>query len=299
MIEDVEISSFDLRYEGCRMKNAAAEKALLASISEVGIREALQGAECEGNRILLDGFKRYRCAKKLGIGMTPYFALGADEALAIVHLLRMANSRNLNILEQARFIEELRTVHKMGVWEIANLLGRSKSWVSMRCGLISRMSELVLEKIFRGEFPAYAYMYTLRRFMRMNSISKEEIEDFVNAVAGRNLSLREIETLAYGYFKGSAEFREQINKGDIAWGLQRMKELQPASSNCNEFEREMLRDLQMTKKYMQKVLYKSKDARLKSDSFYVEANLLAGAILRQIEGFSTAIRDLYDQSGKT
>jgi len=38
MIEQVEISSLDLRYESYRMKSPGAEKALLGSILENGIR---------------------------------------------------------------------------------------------------------------------------------------------------------------------------------------------------------------------------------------------------------------------
>jgi len=280
------------------MKNATAERALLASISEYGVREALQGADADGSRILLDGFKRYRCAKKLGIGFVPYVSLGADEALAIVRLLQIGNSRNLNILEQARLVEELRRTHKMGVWEIANLVERSKSWVSVRCGLIDQMSEAVLARIFSGEFPVYAYMYTLRQFMRINGISKQEVEDFVCLLAGQGLSLREIEMLAHGYFKGPAELREQIAKGDIAWSLKKMKETAAPAAGCNEFERGMLRDLEIVKRYMERIIWKNKDRRLKSNSFYAEANMLCGSILKQIDGFSSAVGDLHDRSGK-
>jgi len=66
MVKQVEILSFDLRFEGHRLRNKAAERILLASISENGIRDPLQGVDMEDTRILLNGFKRYRCAKKLG-----------------------------------------------------------------------------------------------------------------------------------------------------------------------------------------------------------------------------------------
>jgi hypothetical protein len=161
----------------------------------------------------------------------------------------------------------------------------------MRSPLIGQMSQYVLGRIFAGEFPVYAYMYTLRRSMRINGVSKEEVDEFVASVAGQGLSLREIEMLAHGYFRGSAEFREQIKRGDIAWRLKRMKEAaQPGG--CNEFERTMLRDLEMAKRYMERVSWKSKDKRLESNSFYAETNLLAGGILKQIEGFGKAIGDL-------
>ncbi len=45
MVDEVEISSFDLRYENYRVKHPATEKNLLASIHEQGIREPLQGVD--------------------------------------------------------------------------------------------------------------------------------------------------------------------------------------------------------------------------------------------------------------
>ena len=64
MAQEVELSTLDLRYESYRMRNPALEARLLASIVERGIVEPLEGVETKGGRILLDGFKRYRCARK-------------------------------------------------------------------------------------------------------------------------------------------------------------------------------------------------------------------------------------------
>ena len=47
MAKDVELSSLDLRYEGYRMKNAALEERLLASIAQRGIEEPLEGVELQ------------------------------------------------------------------------------------------------------------------------------------------------------------------------------------------------------------------------------------------------------------
>ena len=299
MIEQVEISSLDVRYESYRMKSNSAEKVLLGSILEHGIREPLQGVDTNAGRILLDGFKRYRCAQHLGIGIVPYCSLGSDEALGIIELLRISNAKSLSILEQARLIDELKTVHGMSNWEIAGSLEKSKSWVSMRCGIIEEMSECVRNKIFSGAFPVYSYMYTLRQFMRMNCVTKEDVDEFVKLVSGRHLSLREIELLAHGYFRGSEEFRRQIQSGNIGWGVSRLKESTANTSACTEVERGMLKDLEITQKYIQRVTYKSKDGRFKTSSFYSQANLLAGGIVRQTESFSKAMREFYDRSGQT
>jgi hypothetical protein len=299
MAEEAEISSFDLRYESYRMKSAGAERALLVSILENGIREPLQGVNTKDGRILLDGFKRYRCAKKLGIGIVPYFSLGIDEAFGIIELIRISNSRSLSILEQAKLINELKSVYKMSVSEIATLIEKSKGWVGMRVGIMGQMSECVMNKILSGQFPTYAYMYTLRPFIRMNGINRKEVDDFVHSVAGKNLSIRDIELLAHGYFKGPDEFREQIKSGNISWGLSRLKKISANTPDCTEIERGMLRDLEITLKYMQRVTYKSRETRYKSNSFFVQANLISGCILRQMDIFSSAMRGFHDRSGKT
>jgi len=299
MVEQVEISSFDLRYESCRMKNPAAEKSLLTSILQHGIREPLQGVDASEVRILLNGFKRYRCAKKLDIGIVPYFSLGSDEALGIIDFLRIASCKKPTILEQARLIDELITVYKMCVSDIAKLLERSKSWVSLRAGIINEMSTYVMDKIFSGEFPAYSYMYTLRKFIRINSIKKEEIDEFVNSVCGKGLSIRDIELLAHGYFTGSPDFREQIKSGNVSLGLSSLKEEYRISGDCTQLEQGMLKVLEAIQKHMRRFTFRIRDKRLKSNSFFAQANLLAAKILRQRDNFDKAIEEFYDKSGQT
>ena len=168
MILQVEISNFDLRFEDHRLRSPATERILLASIAQNGIRDPLQGVDMEDSRILLNGFKRYRCAKKLGIGIVPYVSLSSDTGAGIIELLRMSNEKGLSILEQARLITELKQGHHMSTADIARLLEKSKAWVSVRSGITSEMSPVVMEKIFCGQFPAYAYLYILRPFIRLN-----------------------------------------------------------------------------------------------------------------------------------
>jgi hypothetical protein len=281
------------------MRCSRVEKTLLLSILDKGIVDPLQGIDIQSSRLLLDGFKRYRCAKKLGIGIVPYCSLGSDEVAGIIELIRMSNATSLSILEQAKLIDELKSVHHMSVSEIARLVDKSQGWVGMRVGLIGQMSPLVMGKIFSGKFPVYAYMYTLRPFIRMNGINKKEIDEFVASVAGNKLSIRDIELLAHGYFKGSDDLREQIRSGNILWALSRLKQQSSNEHECSELERQMLTVLEATGKYMQRFILKCNDTRLKTSTFYAQANLLSGGILRQLEAFTPAIRQFYDRTGQT
>src|SRR5438067_763859 len=167
MAREIELSVLDLRYESFRLKQAALEERLLGSIAQRGIEEPLEGVELKAASVLLNGFKRYRCARKLCLPTVPYACLGQDEATGILSLLRTSNNRALSILEQAAFIDELKNARQMSVAEIAAELSRSKAWVSVRLGLLAEMSAEVRRRLFAGAFPVYSYMYTLRPFMRL------------------------------------------------------------------------------------------------------------------------------------
>ncbi|MBU0995090.1 MAG: chromosome partitioning protein ParB [Proteobacteria bacterium] len=298
MVDQIEISSFDLRYEGCRLKSTGTERALLTSVLENGIRDPLQGVDVDGYKILLDGFKRYRCAKKLHIEIVPYRSLGQDEVCGIIDLIRFSNVKSLSILEQARLIEELKTGHQMSHSDIAGLLEKSKSWVSMRCGIMGEMSEYVKNKVFAGKFPVYSFMYTLRRFIRMNTIKKSEIDEFVRSVSGKRLSIRDIDLLANGYFKGSDEFRAQIKTGNLSWGLDRLKRNATIGDALSEREKTILKTLEIILRCIQRFMAQY-NAGSMSNAFSAQANILSGGIVELLDAFKTAMEAFHDSTGQT
>ena len=90
MVATLEVSRIDLRYAELRLKDAHQERRLLSSIVERGVDEPLHGVPnpaAPGGGILLDGFKRLRCARRLGLAIVPWSELGADEVSGIVGLV--------------------------------------------------------------------------------------------------------------------------------------------------------------------------------------------------------------------
>jgi hypothetical protein len=297
MSETVERTSLDLRFETYRLRNGAAEARLLVSIAERGIEQPLSGVDTPRGRLLLDGFKRYRCAAKLGIECVPYASLGEEEAMGIARLMRVAKQKPLSILEQARFVVELLSMHDMSIAEVAETLSRSKAWVSMRRSLWKEMSPGVQAILFRGAFPVYSYMTTLRPFMRMNGVGQDEIERFVGAVAGGRLSVREIELLAHGYFRGPASLRQAIDEGKWKWSLEQMQAVPADPEGCNETERALLRELERLLQSIGRVMARCDDPRLKARVFYAQANLLVAGLLSRRESFFQKMEEFHDRSG--
>lgn len=131
MISEVEIKKISRKYELFRLKDSAREKNLFGSILENGVREPLQCVSQNESFILLDGFKRIRCCIKLKISYVPVTVIGVNETESILHLIRESNEKTLTILEQARFVDELKKEFSLTVTEIARRLDRSKAWVSV------------------------------------------------------------------------------------------------------------------------------------------------------------------------
>ena len=300
MARDIELASIDLRYEGHRMKSPGQEAKLLVSIQERGIEQPLEGVDVDGKRVLLNGFKRYRCAQRLGLAVVSYASLGSDEVTGIIAVLRSSNEKSLSILEQAQFIDDLCHQQQMSIAEIAETLSRSKSWVSMRLGLVREMGECVREKVLSAAFPVYCYMYTLRPLMRMNGVKREDVEAFVRAVSGKKLSVREIEQLAHGYFRGPDWFRNEIDSGNIALALERMKDVPSSPDGCSGFEGVLLRDIEILAKYMQRVMSKSLDQRLSSATrtFRAQATLLTAGVLSRMAPLQKTLKALHDRLAK-
>ncbi len=227
----------------------------------------------------------------------PYVSLGEEEAAGIASLMR-AKQKTLSILEQARFVVELISMHDMSMAEVAEMLSRSKAWVSMRRGLLTEMSQAVQEILFRGAFPVYSYMVTLRPFMRINGVGQKEMERFIQAVAGQRLSVREIELLAHGYFRGPASLRQAIDQGNWKWSLEQMQTVPEDPKGCNDFERGLLRDLERLLKSIGRVMTRCDDPRLQTRDFYAQANLLVASLLSRRESFFKKMEEFHDRSGR-
>ena len=193
---------------------------------------------------------------------------------------------------------ELLSTHEMTLGDVAEMLSRSKAWVSMRRNLLSEMSPAIQQVLFRGAFPAYSYMVTLRPFMRINGVDPKEIERFVQAVAGTKLSVREIERLAHGYFRGASSLRQAIDQGKWKWTLDQMQAVGDDSEGLSEFERCLLRDLERLLQAMQNVTTQCDDSRLQSRGFYAQANLLLASLLGRRESFFKKMEKFYDRTGR-
>jgi len=281
-LNSIEIDAIDLRYATFRLPDKRRMEFLLSSMAESGILESIVGVKEKDRLILLDGFKRVACAKKLNIKVIPFDYISDDCALGIIKFLKLSNAKSLQFFEQAKLVEELSKAHRMSVSEISRRLEKSAAWVSVRLSFLNEMSTLVQEQVFKGEIPPTLAMYTLRQFKRLNKVSNTEIEKFTKAIAGKGLSLRDCDRLAHAYFKGGDFLKKQIETGDLGFALEKMKETELATPEMSDKESRCLKDLEIAGRYIQRI--NNFLPHIKSvPTFYSQASLLAEGILSHLE----------------
>lgn len=225
-MDHIERSRIACTYESYRQHNDQVERQLLLSIERTGIHTPLAGIiedDTVERFILLDGFKRYRCAKKLGIDQLPISSVSGDIVGGLFHIIRSQNTSALTVLEQASFIHELHNGHNLSLAEISRRVDRSVAWVSKRITLITHMNEEVRQKILSGAFPLRSYMYTLGPFTRVKQ-KKDSVLPFIRSTSGHQFSTRDIELLAKGFFGDNPEVKKQILEGNVDWTLRMLKD---------------------------------------------------------------------------
>lgn len=150
----IEVPTDDIgdRYGNLRLVNPGAYAAMERSIAQYGqVTPVVVGQPTGSKYEMVDGFKRYRASKKLGLKSLSCRVLkGKDRALKSAMLYLNTQISSIGDLEQGMIIQSFYKEDGLSQVEIAKLLGRHKSWVSRRLSLVERLSDEVIEQMRLG-----------------------------------------------------------------------------------------------------------------------------------------------------
>jgi ParB family chromosome partitioning protein len=205
---ELDLHQLELRYEGLRRRSARKERAVLASLSEIGQQTPVVVLEVEEQRVvLLDGYKRVRALKRLGLDtvLATRWELPEPEALLLERLMRTAEAESP--LEQGWLLKELSERFGLSATELARRFDKSISWVSRRQALVSQLPESIQEQVRQGRLVAHAAMKHLVPLARAH---RREAERLAQVFGARQFSSREVGTLCTAWRAGSPATRELI-----------------------------------------------------------------------------------------
>ena len=139
------------RYRRYRLPDPNAEAAMAGSFRRYGRLTPVVVCLREETHEVLDGFKRLAAARALGLKALSTRLLEADErvAKAAIHGLNQTGRRPQE-WEEAWIVHALVREDGMTQVEVAELLGRHKSWVCRRLALVEKLTNEAREDLRLG-----------------------------------------------------------------------------------------------------------------------------------------------------
>jgi ParB-like chromosome segregation protein Spo0J len=146
------VEGIGARYHRYRLPDAAVESAMIGALARHGQISPVVVCQREERPEMLDGFKRLSAARALpGVTSLEARLLEVDEPTAKVTILGLnGTGRRMKELEEAWIVHALVREDGLSQVEVADLLGRHKSWVCRRLALLERLAEACREDLRLG-----------------------------------------------------------------------------------------------------------------------------------------------------
>jgi ParB/RepB/Spo0J family partition protein len=187
---DISLSKIRELYGQFRIVNPSSDLCLLKSMEKYGQLAPVVVCRAKDDEYeLIDGFKRFRAARKLNKECIKARVLdiGPHAGKAAILQLNWA-SKSISNLEEAMVVHSLFREDGLQQVEIAALLSRHKSWVCRRISLIEQLSDEVKESIRLGLIKV-TIGWKLTRLQRCNQ------EAVLSVIQKHSLTLRQAERL--------------------------------------------------------------------------------------------------------
>jgi ParB-like chromosome segregation protein Spo0J len=185
---DVALSDLGDGLSALRLCDAAALEGMRRSLHRYGQLSAVHVFAEGGQLEILDGFKRVRAARALGLPTLRARVADVDPAGAKVQLLALHDRRGLTELEEGWLIRSLYREHNLSQPAIAARLGRHKSWVFRRLMLVEALDPAVQGDVRLGLLAA-------RAAVAVSQLPRGNQHAAAGVVIRRGLTVRQTELL--------------------------------------------------------------------------------------------------------
>ncbi len=226
----LEFHQLERRWEHLRVRHAARQRRLLASLAESGQQTPIVVVAAEGQverYVVIDGYKRIAALEQLG----------RDTVEAVDRSLRLCEHETA--LEVGWLLAEMEQRFGYGLEELARRFDRSVSWVSRRLALVEVLPEAIQQQVREGKILAQVALKFLVPVARQ---SLEDCQRMAAIFAQQHCDTRNAGQLYGAWRRGSPAIRKRIlDQPDLFFKTQRQaQEKAPAGTGA-----ELLRDLEM------------------------------------------------------
>jgi ParB family transcriptional regulator, chromosome partitioning protein len=237
----LEFHQLDRRWEHLRVRHAARQRRLLASLAESGQQTPIVVVAAEGQAdryVVIDGYKRIVALEQLGRDTVEVVVWPMSEAAAVLLDRSLRLSEHETALEVGWLLAELERRFDYGLDELARRFDRSVSWVSRRLALAEVLPEAIQQQVREGKILAQVAMKFLVPVARQ---SLEDCQRMAAVFAEHHCDTRQAGQLYAAWRKGSSAVRKRIlDDPELFFKTQRQAQEKAAGTGA-----ELLRDLEM------------------------------------------------------
>src|ERR1043165_1614510 len=167
----LELHQLERRWEHLRVRHAARQRRLLASLAESGQQTPIVVVAAEGctdRYVVIDGYKRIAALEQLGRDTVEAVVWPMSEAAAVLLDRSLRLSEQETALEVGWLLSELERRFGYSLDELARRFDRSVSWVSRRLALVELLPEAIQQQVREGKIGAQVAMKFLVPAARIN-----------------------------------------------------------------------------------------------------------------------------------
>jgi ParB-like chromosome segregation protein Spo0J len=183
---DVDLAELGEGLAVLRLCDASALESMRRSLARYGQLSALHLYAERGQLEIIDGFKRVRAARALGLRTLRARVAQVDLVDAKVQIAALHDRRGLTELEEAWLIRSLYREHGLSQPAIAARLGRHKSWVFRRLMLVESLDPVVQADVRLG-------LLAPRAAVAVSQLPRGNQHDLAGLVIRRGLTVRQTE----------------------------------------------------------------------------------------------------------
>lgn len=289
-IESIRLSEFDLSLSGMRMMNISRIEKVEKSMRLHGQLQPVVASVHEGKYLLIDGFKRLYVAEDLMMATLDCLVLEVDRAQAKVLLLSYNRSnQSMDAWEEAMVLKDLCETHDLDQRRLAQLTGYSRTWVSRRLSLISKIDEEVCSEIMMGTLTS-SHARALMRLPRGNQA------EVARVIRSYGLSSRQSDRLVDAFLEAEDGTHQRYifaHPEQVLWNDPMDSEEEPYDARLSCYGNELMQSTVNAIVGLRVLLSRLDDHR--TSMFNEAEKVIITPFLRKVSGYAEKLTEVIGQ----
>ena len=179
---------------------------LASSIKEHGVFQPIIIKNTKDGYIIVAGERRYRASKKLGLTKIPAVVRNyTDSRMAEISLVENLQREDLSAIEEAKAYHAIIDNSNITPKELAAKVSKSRSHITNMLGLLNLPEDI--QEMITSRKISMGHARTLSKLE-----DEEKVREFANQIVNENLSVRDIEQLAFEELRKNKVRRKSLNR---------------------------------------------------------------------------------------